>query len=70
MWDQVPLPKNIGMTEAGLRLVYNEYEILAYSYGRTELLIPMDELQQFSLFKSTEKSTPAPIATGNSGSPQ
>lgn len=70
LWDQVPLPKNIGMTEAGLRLVYNEYEIMAYSYGRTELLIPMDELQQFSLFKPAEKSMPAPKATGNSGSLQ
>ena len=70
LWDQVPLPKNIGMTKAGLRLVYNEYEILAYSYGKTELLIPVNELQTFSLFKPTEKFTPAPAAIGNSDSLQ
>lgn len=70
LWDQVPLPSNMGMTEAGLRLVYNEYEILSYAQGKTELLIPMDELQRFSLFKPTEKPKPNPVSTGNSVSQQ
>jgi hypothetical protein len=46
--DKFTLPENIGMTENGLRLVYNEYEILPYSDGKTEILITNDELKDFS----------------------
>lgn len=46
--DEFTLPANIGMTEKGLSLVYNEYEILSYSEGRTEILITREELKEFS----------------------
>ncbi|NOX46091.1 MAG: DUF3298 and DUF4163 domain-containing protein [Chlorobi bacterium] len=48
--DKFILPENMGMTEKGLRLVYNEYEILPYSDGKTEILITNDELKDFSSF--------------------
>lgn len=48
MWNQVRIPKQMGMTKEGLKLVYNEYEILSYGEGRTEIIIPMDELKAFS----------------------
>ena len=48
--DEFSLPENIGMTEKGLRLVYNEYEILPYAEGMTVILIAHDELNDFSTF--------------------
>ena len=44
--QQFQLPKNIGMTETGYHLIYNQYEILPYSEGHTELKISFDELSQ------------------------
>jgi len=50
-WCYVPRYSALSVpTEAGMKLVYNEYEILPFSAGRTEILIPMDELKQFSRF--------------------
>ncbi len=46
--DEFILPVNMGMTESGLRLIYNEYEILPYSEGMTEILISREELGEFS----------------------
>ncbi len=46
--DEFILPVNMGMTESGLRLIYNEYEILPYSEGMTEILISREELKRFS----------------------
>jgi hypothetical protein len=48
--EEFILPENMGMTENGLRLVYNEYEILPYSDGKTEILITNDELKGLSSF--------------------
>jgi hypothetical protein len=48
--DEFILPENMGMTENGLRLIYNEYEILPYSDGKTEILITREELKAFSSF--------------------
>lgn len=46
--DEFILPENMGMTDNGLRLIYNEYEILPYSEGKTEILISNEELSEFS----------------------
>ena len=46
--DEFILPENMGLTEKGLRLVYNEYEILPYSEGMTEILNSREELKRFS----------------------
>lgn len=46
--DEFTLPTNMGMTESGLRLIYNEYEILPYSEGMTEILITKEELGKLS----------------------
>lgn len=45
--DEFALPENMGMTEAGLRLVYNPYEMLAYAAGQTEIIIPNEKLKEF-----------------------
>lgn len=46
--NEFTLPINMGMTEKGLRLIYNEYEILPYSEGMTEILISREELEKFT----------------------
>ena len=35
------LPANIGITEGGLYLVYNPYEVAPYAAGSTEFLVPL-----------------------------
>ena len=45
--DEFKLPNNMGMTANGLLLIYNEYEILSYADGTTEILIPNNELSSF-----------------------
>ncbi|MGB6036421.1 MAG: DUF3298 domain-containing protein [Cryomorphaceae bacterium] len=39
------LPDNIGYSSKGLILIYNPYEVAAYSTGTTELIIPISELE-------------------------
>ena len=39
------LPKNIGLIDSGYKLIYNPYEILSYSEGHTEIIIPFNELK-------------------------
>ncbi len=40
------LPENIGVSEDGLVLFYNQYEVAPYSMGFTEIVIPWSELQK------------------------
>ena len=41
--DSFYLPDSIGFSEAGVLLIYNQYEIASYSDGPIELLIPMEK---------------------------
>lgn len=43
--DKFALNNNFTITEKGLQFLYNPYEIKAYVYGTTELLIPFSELK-------------------------
>ncbi|HLV13650.1 MAG TPA: DUF3298 and DUF4163 domain-containing protein [Xanthomarina sp.] len=43
--DTFQLPENIGLTEDGVILLFNTYEIAPYSTGITEIHIPWSELQ-------------------------
>ncbi|WP_304068632.1 DUF3298 and DUF4163 domain-containing protein [Pedobacter glucosidilyticus] len=40
------LNENFIITDKGLKFMYNPYEIKAYAYGRTELLIPYEDMQE------------------------
>jgi hypothetical protein len=45
-WDgNFALPRNMGLTEKGLYLFYNQYEVAPYAAGPTELVIPFEELK-------------------------
>lgn len=39
------LPSNIGFTEDGLVLLYNNYEIASYAQGITEILLPYNQIK-------------------------
>lgn len=43
--DTFALNRNFTITKEGLKFLYNPYEIKAYAYGNTELLIPFSELK-------------------------
>lgn len=43
--DTFSLNRNFTITKEGLKFLYNPYEIKAYAYGNTELLIPFSELK-------------------------
>lgn len=43
--DTFALNRNFTITKEGLKFLYNPYEIKAYAYGSTELLIPFSELK-------------------------
>lgn len=45
--DQFYLPENIGLSEKGLTLLYNEYEVASYADGRVILLLSMDEVRKY-----------------------
>ncbi|MEZ5194822.1 MAG: DUF4163 domain-containing protein [Bacteroidales bacterium] len=45
--DQFILPANMGLTTEGLLLIYNEYEILSFADGITEIFLTMEELNPF-----------------------
>jgi hypothetical protein len=40
--DEFSLSKNFAITSAGIHLHYNPYEVAAFSYGATDILIPME----------------------------
>jgi hypothetical protein len=42
---KLPFPQNAALTAQGLRLYYNAYEVNAYAFGPTELLLPYPQLQ-------------------------
>jgi len=44
--DQFVMPENMGFTNEGLQLIYNEYEILPYADGPVKLLITKEEIEQ------------------------
>ena len=46
------LPKEIGYTDEGLILLYNTYEIAAYSEGIIEITIPYNEIKSLLFFNS------------------
>lgn len=39
------LPENIGLSEEGMRLHYNAYEIASYADGPIEIILPMEEVR-------------------------
>ncbi|MBN2280425.1 MAG: DUF4163 domain-containing protein [Candidatus Marinimicrobia bacterium] len=43
--QEFKLPKNIGMTDTSYKLIYNQYELMAYSEGPTEIEINFKELK-------------------------
>lgn len=46
--DTFSLNRNFTITKEGLKFLYNPYEIKAYAYGTTELLIPFNELKDIA----------------------
>jgi len=45
--DVFHLPENLGFTEDGIKLVYNQYEVASYADGPIELLIPYAKVNAF-----------------------
>ncbi|WP_316753404.1 DUF3298 and DUF4163 domain-containing protein [Pedobacter gandavensis] len=43
--DKFNLNRNFTITKEGLKFLYNPYEIKAYAYGSTELIIPFSDLK-------------------------
>ena len=39
------LPENLGLTQKGLLLYYNSYEVASYATGPTQIILPYDELE-------------------------
>ncbi len=45
--DEFYLPENIGFTEKGLVLLYNQYEVASYADGAIELVLPYAEVNKY-----------------------
>lgn len=45
--DTFHLPENIGFTEKGIKLIYNQYEVASYADGPIELIISFEESNPF-----------------------
>ena len=45
--DAFYLPENIGFTEEGVKLLYNEYEVASYADGPIELTLPYREVEKY-----------------------
>lgn len=45
--DSFNLPESVGITEEGILLVYNQYDIASYADGPIEIHIPWDRVQPF-----------------------
>lgn len=43
--DELPLPRNIAVDSAGVRMHYDPYEIAPYVFGPTDYLLPMDRVR-------------------------
>lgn len=49
--DSFYLPENIGFTEKGMKLLYNQYEVSSFAEGTIELVLPYKEVQKFLKLK-------------------
>ena len=49
--DQFHLSENIGYTEAGIQLLYNQYEVASYADGPIMLTIPFEKANPYLKFK-------------------
>lgn len=49
--DRFHLPQNIGYTDQGLQLIYNQYEVASYADGPIVLTLPYAEVNQYLKFK-------------------
>lgn len=45
--DSFYLPENMGFTEKGIKLLYNQYEVSSFADGTIELVLPFEEIQKF-----------------------
>lgn len=45
--DHFYLPENIGFTEKGIKLLYNQYEVASYADGPIELTLPYKDIRKF-----------------------
>ncbi|MBN2173935.1 MAG: DUF4163 domain-containing protein [Bacteroidales bacterium] len=45
--NEFALPANIGLTEEGMLLIYNEYEVLSYADGVIELNLGKEEIKDY-----------------------
>jgi len=45
--DHFYLPENMGFTNKGLKLLYNQYEVASYADGPIELTLPYKDIQKF-----------------------
>lgn len=45
--DDFYLPENIGFTKAGLKLLYNPYEVASYTDGAIEILLSHKEVEKY-----------------------
>lgn len=45
--DSFYLPENIGFTEKGIKLLYNQYEVASYADGPIELVLPYKEVKKY-----------------------
>ena len=45
--DAFYLPENIGFTEGGIKLLYNQYEVASYADGPIELVLPYSEVKKY-----------------------
>ena len=45
--EDFQLPSNIGFTNNGLTLLYNNYEIASYAQGITKITLPYDQIKDF-----------------------
>lgn len=45
--DSFYLPENIGFTQDGIKLLYNQYEVASYADGPIEIILPYKEAQKF-----------------------
>ncbi len=48
--DTFYLPQNIGFTEEGVKLLYNQYEVASYADGPVELTLPYHEVKKYLIF--------------------
>lgn len=49
--DRFHLPLNIGYTDQGLQLIYNQYEVASYADGPIVLTLPYSEVNPYLKFK-------------------